>query len=256
MDESRRQLLKFGNCFILDLKGNRQSSHYHGTPSPNGFNLQLLVATRPPVKSRTTKLLEDRMISSLGQDGLTIEWGLHPPATECQHNWISESTLLIKPFQVCAEGALVHYSASAPPSSAHYSSAEQRPAQAESRRQSQTDCCVLVGTCVNPVQGVSVSCPVQWNRANWKLWKCDLVTKTHPVKWNQYQWGRWTGLLKSLQPPPAMEATFIHWDVSAQHWSCICTGKTSFESLMESGTILTPGWSTTYLLMLTAVQAA
>lgn len=86
MDESSWRLLKFGNCFILDLKGNRQSSRYHGTRSPNVFKLQFLVATRPPVKTRTTKLLEHRMISSLGQDALTVEWGVLPwqiPPSPC-----------------------------------------------------------------------------------------------------------------------------------------------------------------------------
>lgn len=101
----------------------------------------------------------------------------------------------------------MHYSAHTPPSTAYYSSPEQKPDQAESRRKSQTDCWVHVGTCVNPVQGGSVSCPVQWNRANWKLRKFDLVIKTHPVKWNQYHSGRLTGLLKSLPlPPPVMDS--------------------------------------------------
>lgn len=58
----------------------------------------------------------------------------HPPATECQHNWISESTLVIQPIQVCTEEALVHYSAPAPPSTAHNSSPKWRQGQTESRK--------------------------------------------------------------------------------------------------------------------------
>lgn len=127
-----------------------------------------------------------------------------PPATECQHNWICESTLVIKPFQVCAEEALVHYSAPALLSTAHNSS----PEQGRTRLKAEENPIQIVGFKLTPAwtqyRG-SVSCPVHWNLANWKLWKCDLVLKTHPVKWNQYQSGRITSLLKSL-PPPVMDS--------------------------------------------------